>query len=112
VLAIGADESRERVLRGQRIRGVVRVTDAPADGQGRTYVVARDELESKDELDGLVAHYVEHARRCDDVPLLHLCLADEEAARSPPRTTTTTTRSSARSCARNTRSSPISCATT
>jgi hypothetical protein len=61
----------ERIVRGQRILGVVRVTHAPATGEGRTYVVER-ELTSKAELVGLVAHYVDHARHCDDIPLLHL----------------------------------------
>jgi hypothetical protein len=52
----------ERIVRGQRIVGVVRRTDAPADGQGRTYVVERG-LTSHDELLGLVTHYVEQRRR-------------------------------------------------
>jgi hypothetical protein len=69
----------ERVLRGQRILGVVRVTDAPATGEGRTYVVER-ELTSKTELSGLVAHYIDHARRCDDVPLLHMYPDNGEVA--------------------------------
>lgn len=70
--------SGQRIVRGQRILGVVRVTDAPADGNGRTYVVERG-LTSHDELLGLVIHYVEHAHRCDDVPLLHL-YPDNEVA--------------------------------
>jgi hypothetical protein len=69
----------ERILRGQRILGVVRVTDAPATGKGRTYVVER-ELTSKTELDGLVAHYIDHAQRCDGIPLLHLWPDTGEAA--------------------------------
>jgi hypothetical protein len=68
----------QRIVRGQRILGVVRVTDAPASGAGRTYVV-EGELTSKAELVALVAHYVAHARRCDDVPLLHL-YPDNEVA--------------------------------
>lgn len=68
----------QRIVRGQRILGVVRITDAPADGHGRTYVVERG-LTSHDELLGLVTHYVEHARRCGDVPLLHL-YPDNEVA--------------------------------
>ena len=69
----------ERVLRGQRILGVVRVTDAPATGEGRTYVVER-ELTSKTELAGLVAHYVDHAKRCGDIPLLHMYPDNSEVA--------------------------------
>jgi hypothetical protein len=70
----------QRVLRGQRVLGVVRVTDAPADGDGRTYVVER-ELTSKTELAGLVAHYVDHARMCDDIPLLRLYPDNNEVDR-------------------------------
>jgi hypothetical protein len=69
----------QRIVRGQRILGVVRVTDAPADGQGRTYVIER-ELTSKAELVALVAHYVQQAQRWDDVPLLHLYPDNGEAA--------------------------------
>jgi hypothetical protein len=70
----------ERIVRGQRILGVVRVTDAPADGQGRTYVVERG-LTSKAELAGVVGHYVEQARRWEDIPLLHLYPDTNEVAR-------------------------------
>jgi hypothetical protein len=68
----------KRIVRGQRILGVVRVTDAPADGVGRTYVVERG-LRSHHELLGLVTHYIEHARQCDDIPLLHLYPNNEVA---------------------------------
>jgi len=69
----------ERIVRGQRILGVVRVTDAPAEGEGRIYVVERG-LSSHDELLGLVTHYVDHARQCDDIPLLHLYPNNGEVA--------------------------------
>jgi hypothetical protein len=69
----------ERIVRGQRILGVVRVTDAPADGEGRHYVIER-ELTSKDELDGLVSDYVAQAQRWDDIPLLHLYPDNDEVA--------------------------------
>jgi hypothetical protein len=69
----------ERIVRGQRVLGVVRVTDAPAEGHGRHYLVER-ELTSKAELEGLVAHYVAHAQRCDDIPLLHLYPDNGEVA--------------------------------
>jgi hypothetical protein len=69
----------ERIVCGQRILGVVRVTDAPACGEGRTYVVER-ELTSKAELVGLVAHYIDHARQCDDIPLLLLYPDNGEVA--------------------------------
>ena len=32
----------ERVLYGQRVNGVVRVTDVPARGRGRAYLVERE----------------------------------------------------------------------
>jgi hypothetical protein len=51
----------ERVLKGQRVLGVVRVTDVPADGEGRRYLVER-ELISKAELDALVADYRSEVR--------------------------------------------------
>ena len=32
----------ERILYGQRVDGVVRVTDVPAEGRGRAYLVERE----------------------------------------------------------------------
>ena len=32
----------ERVIRGQRVLGVVRLIDAPASGEGRRYVIERE----------------------------------------------------------------------
>jgi hypothetical protein len=69
----------ERIVRGQRILGVVRVTDAPADGQGRHYLVER-ELTSKAELDALVDDYVTQAARWDGIPIQHSPF-DNEVAR-------------------------------
>jgi hypothetical protein len=57
----------ERILKGQRILGVVRVTDIPADGHGRRYLVER-ELTSNTELAAIVADYLDQARRWDVVP--------------------------------------------
>jgi hypothetical protein len=47
----------ERVVYGQRVDGVVRVTDRPAGPGGRSYLVERG-LETSDELTALVADYV------------------------------------------------------
>ena len=47
----------ERILYGQRIDGIVRVTDRPAGDGGRAYLVERG-LETKGELDALVADYL------------------------------------------------------
>ena len=52
----------ERVLYGQRIDGIVRVTDKPAGGTGRSFLVERG-LEKLAELDALVADYVAESER-------------------------------------------------
>jgi hypothetical protein len=57
----------ERVLEGQRVLGVVRVVEIPADGHGRRFLVER-ELTSKVELDAIVADYLDQAHRWDMVP--------------------------------------------
>jgi hypothetical protein len=57
----------ERILKGQRILDVVRVTDIPANGQGRRYLVER-ELTSNTELEAIVADYLDQAERWDVVP--------------------------------------------
>ncbi|HWT92727.1 MAG TPA: hypothetical protein VN238_07005 [Solirubrobacteraceae bacterium] len=55
--------SGERVIYGQRINGVVRLTDCPAPGQrGRSFLIERG-LTSKAELDAIVADYVEVSER-------------------------------------------------
>jgi hypothetical protein len=58
----------ERVIYGQRVDGVVRVTDRPAAGSGRAYLVERG-LETKAELDALVADYLEQATQLDRPPM-------------------------------------------
>ena len=58
----------ERVLYGQRVDGVVRVTDRPATPGGRAYLVERG-LQTKDELDALVRDYVAEAERTGAPPL-------------------------------------------
>jgi hypothetical protein len=58
----------ERVLYGQRIDGIVRVTDRPATGAGRSYLVER-ELHRKAELDALIADYLDQARQHDAIPM-------------------------------------------
>lgn len=56
-----------RVLYGQRVDGIVRVTDCPAGGTGRRYLVERG-LTSTRELDALVADYLGQAARHDASP--------------------------------------------
>ena len=63
----------ERVLYGQRVDGVVRVTDRPATEGGRCYLVER-ELEQEGSgayaaLQALLADYLEQARQLDRVPM-------------------------------------------
>jgi len=60
--------SGRRILYGQRVDGIVRVTDNPASGRGRAYLVER-ELETKRELDALIADYLASAERLQAVPM-------------------------------------------
>ena len=60
----------ERVLYGQRIDGVVRVTDHPASGRGRAYLVERElEQDGNAALQALVHDYVEQAQRHGEIPM-------------------------------------------
>jgi len=60
----------ERVLYGQRVNGVVRVTDVPACGRGRAYLVERElEHDGYDALKALVADYLVQAELLTDVPM-------------------------------------------
>ena len=60
----------ERILYGQRIDGVVRVTDVPALGQGRAYLVERElERDGYDAVKALVADYLQQARLLEDIPM-------------------------------------------
>jgi hypothetical protein len=65
--------SGERVLYGQRVDGVVRVSDHPATHGVRCYLVER-ELEQEGPgayaaLKALVADYLDQARLLDEVPM-------------------------------------------
>jgi len=65
--------SCERVLYGQRIAGVVRVSDHPATDGGRCYLVER-ELEQDGPgayaaLKALVADYLDQAQLLDRIPM-------------------------------------------
>jgi hypothetical protein len=62
--------SGERVIYGQRINGCVRITDRPASGAGRSYLVEREcEQDGYSALKALVADYLEQAREQDDIPM-------------------------------------------
>jgi hypothetical protein len=70
--------SRDRVLYGQRIDGRVRITDRPASGAGRSYVVERElEQDGHGALKALVADYLEQARELGDVPMASSALRHE-----------------------------------
>jgi hypothetical protein len=58
----------ERILYGQRIDAIVRVTDRPATDGGRVYLVERG-LETKSELDALVVDYLQQATKLNSPPL-------------------------------------------
>jgi len=51
-------DAGERALVGQRVDGVVRISDVPATGAGRSYLV-EPEIASTAELEALVADYSE-----------------------------------------------------
>jgi hypothetical protein len=60
----------ERVIYGQRINGCVRITDRPASGRGRSYLVEREcEQDGYSALKALVVDYAEQARTLDEVPM-------------------------------------------
>jgi hypothetical protein len=69
----------ERVLYGQRVDGVVRVTDVPGQGRGRAYLVERGlEHDGYGALKALVADYVEQAELLASVPMAVSPLEMEE----------------------------------
>ena len=73
----------ERVIYGQRIRGVVRLVDVPAQGRGRRYLIER-ELTSMAELEAIVADYLDQAAHWDAIPASGpCCLADQTASVRP-----------------------------
>ncbi len=57
-LATYSVDAGERALVGQRVDGVVRISDVPATGAGRSYLV-EPEIASTAELEALVADYSE-----------------------------------------------------
>jgi hypothetical protein len=70
--------SGERVLYGQRIKGCVRITDRPASGIGRSYLVEREcEQDGYSALKALVADYIEQSRELDEVPMASSVIASQ-----------------------------------
>jgi hypothetical protein len=62
----------QRVIHGQRVRGVVRLVDRPAGGRGRRYIVER-ELLVMAELEAIVADYLQQASIWDAIPAAGPC---------------------------------------
>jgi hypothetical protein len=61
----------ERVLYGQRLNGVVRVTDRPAWGSGRAYLVECGlERDGYGALKALIDDYTGQAAKHDEIPML------------------------------------------
>jgi hypothetical protein len=73
----------ERVIYGQRILGVVRLVDEPAEGDGRRYIIER-ELTVMAELEALVADYLEQATTWQVIPAAGSCPFQADA-REPGR---------------------------
>jgi hypothetical protein len=69
----------ERILYGQRVNGVVRVTDVAARAHGRAYLVERGlEQDGYSALKSLVADYLEQAELLAAVPMA-VCPLESEA---------------------------------
>jgi hypothetical protein len=76
---VGGDDD-ERILFGQRVDGVIRVTDVPAHGRGRAYLVERGlEHDGYGALKALVADYVAQAKLLAAVPMA-VSLLESEAS--------------------------------
>jgi hypothetical protein len=59
-----------RILCGQRINGVVRVTDRPAEGTGRSYLVRHvHDGDGYSALQALVSEYTREAGQLDEIPI-------------------------------------------
>jgi hypothetical protein len=71
----------ERIVLGQRVLGIVRLTDVPADGHGRRYLIERG-LTAMAELEAVVADYLDQAQRWDAVPVEPCWLDPPQAAPS------------------------------
>jgi hypothetical protein len=97
--------SGERVIYGQRLLGVVRLVDHPADGHGRRYVIER-ELTVMAELEAIVADYLRQAAIWDQIPAAGPCgvIAELEARLSGAPATTLSGSSASRSASRTSRS--------
>ncbi len=74
-------KGRKRVIFGQRINGVVRLTDRPLHGTGRSYLIESGlEQDGYDALKALIADYVRQAWVHDQVPMATSTLRSTYAA--------------------------------
>jgi hypothetical protein len=80
-LARYGQSAGERVIYGQRVLGVVRLVDEPADGNGRRYIIER-ELTVMAELEAIGADYLDQAAAWDLIPAAACCplLAEDREA--------------------------------
>jgi hypothetical protein len=63
----------ERVIYGQRVDGRVRVTDNPARGRGRAYLIERElEQDGNTALQALVADYIAQSEILQAIPMAPL----------------------------------------
>jgi hypothetical protein len=70
-----------RVLIGQRINGVVRLSDQPATGRGRRYLIERGlEVDGQAAVDALISDYLKQAHRHQQIPADYVPLASYLAA--------------------------------
>ncbi|TMK98226.1 MAG: hypothetical protein E6G34_11270 [Actinobacteria bacterium] len=71
-------EGERRVLYGQRIAGCVTITDRPANGSGRSYLVDRGlEKDGYAALKALVCDYTDLAQRLQRIPMARSSLRRE-----------------------------------
>jgi hypothetical protein len=74
-LATYSIPGEDRVLIGQRVEGVVRITDQSADGAGRRYLVDRGlEEDGQAAVEALIADYLAQAAKCRRIPIAHVPL--------------------------------------
>jgi hypothetical protein len=60
----------QRVLYGQRVNGIVRVTDVPVATGGRAYLIERElEQDGNAALQALIRDYVEQAELHGEIPM-------------------------------------------
>lgn len=65
--------TEQRVLHRQRVGDAIRITDSPASGAGRAYIVERELAHDEDAaIDGIVSDYLAQAQTLGRVPMAPL----------------------------------------